>query len=906
MKIFFKINYKTEWGQELRIVGSVPQLGGWKDDKAAVMFPANGDSGDWDFTLDLKGVKAKTLEYKYQLIDTRNNITFVEYGNPRTIDLKSLSSDTYVTDFWQSAHNPENPLYTSAFTDAIFRHTSKKTAAKAEEQANLFFHIPVARVDSDHKVAIMGNIPELGNWNPDKAFVMDGSDFPMWKAAVKCEKLPAKLLYKYCIVNKDNDFVLDEFEQREIAVADTNVSYMMHDQMFKFPRYPWKGAGVAIPVFSLRSQQGMGVGEFLDLKLLVDWTKKTGLKLIQILPINDTVATHTWTDSYPYAAISVFALHPIYLNLNAIGKLSTKLTQEIIDEQQKYLNALEKIDYEAVMKIKSRFFKLIYDEKKQSLLTDKKFLAFVDENKSWLKPYAAFSYLRDLFGTPEFSRWGRFSTFTQEILDELTDANQPHHDDIAIHYFIQYHLHLQLLDAATYAREKGIVLKGDIPIGIYRNSVDAWMSPQLYNMDKQAGAPPDDFSDKGQNWKFPTYNWEEMAKDGFKWWQDRMRKMSQYFDAFRIDHILGFFRIWEISSYQREGLLGYFNPALTIHRNEISDRCGWFDYDRLCRPYIREHMLYPIFGELMHEVKSRFLEEYQPGQYRFKPEYDNQEKIDNAIESGAWLSAEVRKRNDKLKEGLYYLVSEVILIEQPGSNGERFHPRHSMYKTWSFTELSDHARTQLNDLYFDFFYRRNESFWQQQALIKLPAIKDATNMLICGEDLGMVPDCVPQVMKDMGILSLEVQRMPKNPKHEFGHPSYYPYMSVATPSSHDTSTIRGWWEEDSSRSQRFFNQVLGHFGGSPYFCESWIVRDIVSQHMYSPSMWAIFPIQDFFGMDDSIKLMDAQAERINVPANPTHYWRYRMHHSLEDLMKFDNFNASLLTMVRESGRYYSY
>ena len=905
MKLIFSINYKTEWGQELRIIGSIAQLGGWKDEKAVSMIPVNGN-GDWTVSIDLKSVKAKTLEYRYQLVDTRNKIVFNEYGTPRSIDIKSQNSDLHVSDFWQSAHNPENPLHTSAFTSAIFRHSTKKATTKAEENANLYFQIPVARVDSDHKVGIMGNIPELGNWNPEKAIIMDGSEFPVWKASIFCAKLPDKVSYKYCILDSNNEFVLDEFEPREIEILNVGHTYINHDQNFTFPRYPWKGAGVAIPVFSLRSRTGMGVGEFQDIKLLVDWAKKTGLKLIQILPINDTIATHTWTDSYPYAAISVFALHPIYLNLSAIGKLSTKLTQEIIEEQQVFLNSLDKIDYEAVMKIKARFFKLIYDEKKSNLLTDKKFLAFVEENKNWLKAYAAFSYLRDLFGTPDFSRWGRFSSFNQELLNELTDSTQPHHDDIAIHYFIQYHLHLQLLDAASYAREKGIVVKADIPIGIYRNSVDAWTAPQLYNMDKQAGAPPDDFSDKGQNWKFPTYNWDEMAKDGFQWWQNRMRKMSLYFDAFRIDHILGFFRIWEIPSYQREGLLGYFNPALSIHRNEISDRGVWFDYDRLCRPYIREHMLYPIFGDLMHEAKSRFLEEYAPGQYRFKHEYDNQEKIDNAIESGAWLSADVRKKNEKLREGLFYLISEVILIEQPGSWGERFHPRHSMYKTWSFAELDNHARTQLNDLYYDFFYRRNENFWQQQALVKLPAIKDATNMLICGEDLGMVPDCVPQVMKDMGILSLEVQRMPKNPKFEFGHPSFYPYMSVATPSSHDTSTIRGWWEEDPARSQRFFNQVLGHFGGSPYFCESWLVRDIVAQHLYSPSMWAIFPIQDFFGMDDDIKLLYAQDERINVPANPTHYWRYRMHHSLEDLMNFDNFNSSLLSLIRESGRYYSY
>jgi 4-alpha-glucanotransferase len=166
----------------------------------------------------------------------------------------------------------------------------------------------------------------------------------------------------------------------------------------------------------------------------------------------------------------------------------------------------------------------------------------------------------------------------------------------------------------------------------------------------------------------------------------------------------------------------------------------------------------------------------------------------------------------------------------------------------------------------------------------------------------MVPACVPSVMNELGILSLEVQRMPKNPKITFGHPADYPYLSVATPSSHDTSTIRGWWEEDPGRSQRFFNENLGNYGQSPFECTTDIVRQIIVQHLYSPSMWAVFPIQDLLGMSGRLRYPLPQAERINNPANPNHYWRYRMHLNLEDMPGEQEFNKILKDLIRDSGR----
>ncbi|MBQ5435018.1 MAG: 4-alpha-glucanotransferase, partial [Bacteroidales bacterium] len=186
----------------------------------------------------------------------------------------------------------------------------------------------------------------------------------------------------------------------------------------------------------------------------------------------------------------------------------------------------------------------------------------------------------------------------------------------------------------------------------------------------------------------------------------------------------------------------------------------------------------------------------------------------------------------------------------------------------------------------DFFYTRNTEFWREQAMHKLPELIGATPMLTCAEDLGMIPACVPQVLDDLHILSLEVQRMPKDPRQALGNPAEYPYMSVCTTGSHDTSTLRGWWGEN-------------HDGED---CPVDTCRWIVAEHLYSPSMLAVLPLQDWFSIEPSLRVTDVAGERINIPANPKHYWRWRMHVTLEDMIANVDFNEKVATLVADSGR----
>ena len=911
MKVRFQIEYKTHFGQSMMLMGSIPSLGYNQPQDAVSMVLKDHESGLWVF--DLEEDSLSEFQYRYFIKDENHNSFIEEWGPFRQFrNEKSPLHFVVLIDRWKSLSDPEFALQSSAFVNAILKPEisfNSLNTAKEKDTVILRFKPVVPRVKTNHRLAVCGSAGSLGAWDEKQAVLLGNPDYPQWRGEICVSKTDFPIEYKYLIRDEKDELLFWEDSVNHVIhlpEGESIDSIELGDERFSFPRFPWKGAGVAIPVFSLRRKDGFGVGEFTDLKILVDWAVKTGLRLIQILPVNDTVAKHNWQDSYPYAAISVYALHPVYINLLEIGVLEADISQQIIEAQGAYLNSLDKIDYEAVMVLKARFFKLIYDQKKQEFLKDINYKSFFKKNEYWLRPYAAFSYLRDLFNTTDFSRWGEYSKPAAELMTQLTSESSPHFDDIAVHYFQQYHAHLQLSAAADYARSKGVVLKGDIPIGIFRNSVDAWIHPHLYNMNCQAGAPPDDFSVKGQNWRFPTYNWEEMAKDNYAWWQDRLNQLTAYFDAFRIDHILGFFRIWEIPDTQVEGLMGYFNPSLAYSRDEIQNRGLWLDEQRHCRPYIREHFLHERFGDLTEFVKANYLIEYEQGCYNLHSDYDTQRKVETRLTPDPDSSPDTRNCLERIVQGLYSLISEVLFIQSAGGEGNAFFPRNALHFTNSYRELDDNAKHVISEIYLDYFYSRNEEFWRGKAMEKLPVIKKATNMLLCGEDLGMVPACVPEVMNELGILSLEVQRMPKDPKISFGHPASYPYLSVATPSSHDTSTIRGWWEEDRFRTQKFYNEILGNYGAAPAVCNPDIVRQIIVQHLYSPSMLAVFPLQDLLGMDDKIRLADPFAERINQPSNPNHYWRYRLHLNLEDLLELSGFNENLQKLILESGRFEAY
>ncbi|MBS1948123.1 MAG: 4-alpha-glucanotransferase [Bacteroidetes bacterium] len=897
MRIQFYLRFHTKFGEAIYVSGNVDALGNNNTSKALPLQYASSEF--WQATIELSDGHIGDIHYSY-LFRQQDGAFIREWGNDRVMPLsKHGIEEVQVFDTWNHAGEFENAFFSSPFQQTLLKHNKSAFKAKSVHDCTHIFKVKAPLLRKDEVLCMTGSGKALKNWNTDAPLLMAIED-NWWSAKLSLPKESFPLHYKYGIFNtKQKKFVRFEEGENRLLYGDAHKKKLtiIHDGFAHLPNNTWHGAGVAIPVFSLRSKSSFGIGEFADIKLLVDWAKKTGLKLIQVLPVNDTTATHTFLDSYPYAAISAFALHPVYVNLQKVaGKKYAEIIRPL-SKKQKQLNELAGVDYEQVLKFKLSALHELYLIQKDEFLEDEEYKEFFDKNKHWLIPYAAFSYLRDRNSTPDFSAWQLYSEYNKASIHKYVSPKAKHHDSIAVHYFIQYHLHLQLREATGYAHKNGIILKGDVPIGIYRNSCDAWVSPKLYHMDAQAGAPPDDFAVKGQNWGFPTYSWEEMAKDGFDWWKKRFGQMSNYFDAFRIDHILGFFRIWSIPMSSIEGVMGHFVPAHPVHINEFSERNIPFNYHRYTKPFINDAVLWEFFQGDFEYVKSQFLQLNKDGLYHLKQGFETQREVELHF-----APLEQNEFNQKLKSGLFNLISNVILFEQEGSNGKQFHFRIQMDRTPSYRYM-EWDKSRLYDLYIDYYYRRQDNFWREEAMKKLPVLKAATNMLVCGEDLGMVPSCVPDVMSRLGILSLEIQRMPKgNTKKEFFHPADAGYLSVVTPSTHDMSTIRGWWEEDRNKTQRFYNAELGQWGEAPFFCEPWINKAIIIQHLFSPAMWSIFQLQDLLGMSETIRRENPHDERINIPSDPKHYWKYRMHLTLEDLIKQKDFNEELKSYVETSGR----
>lgn len=849
------------------------------------------DGGHWELEVDAEIHGEVRLEYCY--VYKRDEIALRETES-HAWECKSAPSEKRVLliDDWRSAGTMDRVYAAKAF--GVVDADAVRPLGEVSQQGNHELNLYLARVPEGLVPCVMGNLDALGDWDYAKAVPMQEVAKNQWQLRLDLP-LDWRVEYKYGLYDpaQGKAVKLEEGGQNRVLDGRKDVDFVrVSDENFQRSEdLVFRAAGVAIPVFSLRSAAGCGVGEFLDLKEMADWALAAGLKMLQILPINDTTSSRTWTDSYPYSAISVYALHPIYLRLD---EMSFPLADPAIYEQERdALNEGKQLDYEAVMALKWRRTREVFDANHDAIMRDEDFLAFLRKNWDWVLDYGVFCVKRDEFGTAVFSEWGEWAVYDSKTAEALAGSTE-------VMYFawLQYELDRQLSATVAYLHAAGIALKGDLPIGVDRDSVDAWVSPHLFKMDAQTGAPPDAFAVKGQNWGFPTYNWEEMAKDGYAWWRSRFAKLSRYFDAYRIDHILGFFRIWQVPVEHIDGIMGWFDPALPVKLEEFAEREIDFEYDRFCKPYIREDLLKETFKEYADGVRQDFLVDWGLGCYGLRPNFNTQRKIEaffGKLGSGDWAN------QDWLRDALLDLVSEVLFFEVEGSGGTEFHPRMSMADTRSFKALDEDQQERLQELYDDYFYNRQEDYWEEKAYEKLPAMRAASNMLLCGEDLGMVPACVPGVMARMGMLSLEIQRWPKASNTQFFHPASAPYMSVVATGTHDMSTLRGWWREDEKQRAKFAWDMFGvAFPEKDLSGE--MARRIIEQHVWSPAMWTIFPLQDLLAMDENLRSNDVESERINVPAIIPFYWRWRMEMNIAELSAAGEFNWKLRELVESAGR----
>jgi 4-alpha-glucanotransferase len=819
---------------------------------------------------------------------------------------------------------------------------------------NLVIRVRAPETTPDRIIALTGNQPCLGNWNPNQAPLLSADNFPVWEIRLDVREITFPLEYKFLALesatnrlcyweegenrvlrqppqtdddsmndsmdnimdndmddstdndtddstDNDTDYSMDNgMDNGQIPSVQcpdrnsNNYCIMVDNYRFRTPAPNWKTCGTVMPVFSLRSEQSFGIGDIGDLKKLIDWAKITNQHVIQVLPMNDTTRTHTWKDSYPYSAISIYALHPLYINIPMLGGLNDKKKRASYHKIQQRLNKKETVDYQSVEKYKTAYYRDYFEQEKDEILKNNDLQDFINQNKEWLIPYAVFSYLRDKYQTADFTKWEAYAHYNREKAEMFCRPESEAYNECTFLFFIQYTLHCQMDAIFRYARENRVILKGDLPIGVNRESVEAWTEPACFNKDAQAGAPPDSFSEKGQNWSFPTYNWDSMSGDGFVWWKKRFHHLQQYFDCFRIDHILGFFRIWEIPPDYTEGLCGYFNPALPLHQNEIEQYGILFDGQWLT-PRIHIKYLPELFGDKNIHHLSQYLHYCDAEHLELNENCASQRKIIQLF------IAKKSRKSQLIKDGLMRIANEVLFIRDPyHPNG--YHPRISAGQSYRYRELSDADKRAYDKIYHHFFFERHNEFWKQTALSRLQPLLKSTGMLVCGEDLGMIPATVHEVMEILQLFSLELERMSKETGCEFTDLTKLPYHSVCTTSTHDMNPVRAWWTENREITQRYYNNILHRKGKAPESCPAEIAKQIITNHLNASSMITVIPLQDWLAMDDGLKRTDAGAERINDPANPNQYWCYRMHITLETLLQSTSFNKKTSNMIAASGR----
>ena len=881
MKLKFSIQYGTQWGENLYVCITYRSNDGTEKSSRLMMLTADG----WHWELEVSALESRhhpisSFSYYYQVEDAEERVLRREWTViPRCYYFDS-SKNYVLADQWR-----EIPLQYHLYTNAYLTTTQRVRDEEVEAlrvplyRKTILFRVSAPQLLKGQSLAVIGNHPALGSWNTARYLKMEYIGRYEWLLSVNVDAVFLPIEYKYVVIDDATHALLnwEEGDNRttegmlppdQTQIPDGTV-LVAYGESLRLKEQMWRAAGVVVPVFSLRSEHSYGVGDFGDLRRMVDWAVATGMKAIQLLPVNDTTASHSWSDSYPYNIVSAFALHPHYIDLEALGKLKSKAKMTAYHRQRQELNALGYSDYEAVDRVKSAYVREFFEEKGQQTLDSKEFKQWLAENQDWLEPYA---------------KWIAGPSDTAEQI-----------------YFLQYHLHLQLKAAADYAREKGVFIKGDVPIGVNRKSVETATHPELFHLNAQTGAPPDNFSLNGQNWGFPTYNWQSSVNrkpssvNIISWFHKRLRWMEQYFDAIRIDHVLGFFRIWEIPLDAVFGLLGHFSPSLPMTVGEIEYFGLPFRKDFFTRPFINDRVLERLFGMHAPYVRDNFLILRSYGLYDLKAEFDTQQKVRDFFEgkgdeNSLWI-----------RDGLYRLISNVLFLEDP-EQPEMYHPRIGVFNEPVYEALNNDEKDAFLRLYNNYFYQRHNFFWGDQAMHRLTDVFGDSQMLCCAEDLGMLPDCVAPVLDSLRILTLEIQSLPKQSGYEFTHLDGNPYRSVATISTHDMSPLRLWWEESPERTQRYYVTMLQKQGRAPEHLPAHLAEEMIARHLYCPSMLCLLSLQDWLAMDSELRSKNPREERINVPSDPYNRWKYRMNLTIEELLKADKYNNKVRTMIQRSKR----
>ncbi len=647
--------------------------------------------------------------------------------------------------------------------------------------------------------------------------------------------------------------------------------------------YPFRSQrelGIVVPVAGLRSARSAGVGDFADLSGFAAYLGSNDVRVLQLLPVNDSGG-----QSSPYSSLTAFALHPIYAAIDKLPewKLATKGIKtelEALQEPEAALGArTDRFDYDAVLKAKLDILRKLFLRRKTELSADGPCMDWIEANP-WVPIYSVYRSIKQQHDELPWMQWPD----RQQRLDAPTlaaiwkDGMEGKGDapDAGFYAWLQWRLVAQLVDARATADSAGVVIKGDLPILINEDSADVWYHRDIFIPELRAGAPPDMFAPDGQNWQFPLYDWDVLSSQDYAWWRDRLRLADQFFGAYRIDHVLGFFRIWASPEEDIGGRRGRFVPAVRLSTSELNQvgldegRIRW-----LAEPHIPGDVLRDALGPEAEAVMQEVLHQL-PGEdlWLFRPHITGERDI-----QGFEYSQLAR---DVLRAAF---LDRALIATGPGE----YAPGWFFRKTPRYAAMPDDVRHSFEQL-LGSKEAESHQIWREQGRRLLGFMTQTVPMLACAEDLGVIPPVVPEVLGKLGVLGLRVCRWNRRFGEE-GEPYIgledYEFATVTSPSVHDSSTLREWWERDEDPTA--FAAMLGLSEVVKVETREYPAGTAVKalEALARVNSWLLVLLpQDLFDAVPELRSEDSRQDRINIPGTVTRFnWTWRMPVSLEHLEK---------------------
>ena len=645
--------------------------------------------------------------------------------------------------------------------------------------------------------------------------------------------------------------------------------------------------GVLVPVASLRSHRSSGVGEFADLPLLADWCLEAGLDVIQILPVNDT-----GYDSSPYSATSAFALHPLYLRLEDVPEVA-----EVAGEDREIAQALgtmrEELDgeprvrFREVLDRKYDILNRVYDARAEKIADDARLARWIEDNP-WVREFAVYRCIKERQGKRSWVEWNDLQNPGFADIEALWQEPSMQRE-LWFYCWVQYNAESQLRAAAEAVSERGVYLKGDLPILMAEDSADIWAHRDIFKPELRAGAPPDMFSHLGQNWGLPVYDWDVLASRDYDWWRRRLDQADGFYHAFRIDHVLGFFRIWAVPAEDAAGTMGYFHPSYLLSTDHLresgfgEERVRW-----LAEPHIPGSRLRETMGEHAEQVAESCLSPVgHEDLYVFK----------EGVRERDLFTIDVPQEAFESLRGWYH---DRALIRV---STDKYAPAWKMRDSSAYLSLDEEERLRLDELVAH-ARKISEEMWEEQGRRILSLVNGSAAMLPCAEDLGVVPESVPRVLSELGILGLRIPRWTRRwdePGQPYVPVEQYPYLTVCAPSVHDTTTLREWWEREDGVDE--FWEQLGFDGDRPTELTPEVARRVISRVLETNSAICMFQIQDFLALSHELRPSEPGDERINVPGTTNEFnWSYRLPVNIESLISTTELNTDVRGLVEPRRR----